>query len=890
MADNSVFITGAADGAFEKALGDLPPWATQNTAESIEGILRKTLNLQTKALSQLVKKATAGDGSPDAKKVNDEFEKLVKNLRDENAQDPKRRKRNRDEEAEDGKRKRRWRAEKDQFDTKLFIEAAVIKSGLAIREVFENNVKTFNDLTASGINVLSGMNGAKDGFDSLRQLTAQTGVRFTELSASMQKYSSAVNSFGVGKFAKTVGMASANLAQFGFSSKESAELLGAYLSIQQNTNDVNKKTSAEANADLQKFAGNIFKLSMATGVSRAAIIANAEAISKSTEANLLSGQIGGQAAQGMTEFLSSFKDQNIARQMLRLMTDPIKPLNDTFMNLQKVGMGGFAQSFTTFSEGLKGLPADLQQEQMKEYVAAHRGELEMEKQRLALLRQAGVDGAAASLDFITGITQQADAIKTLTPEEKKQRDALMKSNEASKNLASAWEKLLSSLQGIFSPTVKMLTWFTDGLNLANKMITGFSDGLTWLSDKFSDIAMSLGLAKEKFDIAPWIGLTAIVAGLFLSFKVGGKYLKDFFGMLSGGKGAKNKPWGSSAAEAASGRRAGAGAGSGLSGIGKGIGDLGKGIGKGIGGLVRETLTGLADGLKALGNPKVLLGVLALAGTAAALWVTGKAVKEFVGLDWATMGKAGAALLGLGVIGAAVGVFAPGILLGAAALGAMGGALWIVGAAAKSIGAGLETLVKGFTGFGQIDGKNLLNVALGITALGGALIAFSAASAASSVGGVFSTLAGGFSKLFGDGTILDQLKSFAALGPGLKSVVDAINSINMDKALALGALSKVKTVSLPTPTPTTGASPLSTPKASTLNSPSQVSTKEGTSGEQSLPKDPTKALGAGIEKTAPETSINTALGFQTSILEQILLSTNNLISVNKDILKYAKVGT
>lgn len=67
MADNSVFITGVADGAFESALGDLPPWATQHTAESIETILRKTLSLQTKALSQLVKKATSGDNSPDAK-------------------------------------------------------------------------------------------------------------------------------------------------------------------------------------------------------------------------------------------------------------------------------------------------------------------------------------------------------------------------------------------------------------------------------------------------------------------------------------------------------------------------------------------------------------------------------------------------------------------------------------------------------------------------------------------------------------------------------------------------------------------------------------------------------------------------------------------------------
>ena len=84
MADNSVFITGIADGAIEQALGDLPQWATQSTAEAIEGILQKTLDLQTKALSQIVKKATSGDNSLDTKELNDEFGKMVKDLKENN--------------------------------------------------------------------------------------------------------------------------------------------------------------------------------------------------------------------------------------------------------------------------------------------------------------------------------------------------------------------------------------------------------------------------------------------------------------------------------------------------------------------------------------------------------------------------------------------------------------------------------------------------------------------------------------------------------------------------------------------------------------------------------------------------------------------------------------
>ena len=116
--------------------------------------------------------------------------------------------------------------------------------------------------------------------------------------------------------------------------------------MQQNTGDVSQKTAEQTNKDLQHFGDSVFKLSMATGMSRTAIIANAEAISKSTEANLLAGQIGQESAADMTTFLASFKNQDIARQLLKLMSDPIKPLNESFMNLQKVGMGGFAQTFT----------------------------------------------------------------------------------------------------------------------------------------------------------------------------------------------------------------------------------------------------------------------------------------------------------------------------------------------------------------------------------------------------------------------------------------------------------------------------------------------------------------------------------------------------------------
>ena len=111
MADN-IHIASVADGAFEKALGGLPPWATEYTALSIEGILRKTLKLQTTALTQLVKKATKGDNSIDAKAANDEFAKLTKNLADENAQKAKDKKHSNDQNNQDKKDKKHWDQQK----------------------------------------------------------------------------------------------------------------------------------------------------------------------------------------------------------------------------------------------------------------------------------------------------------------------------------------------------------------------------------------------------------------------------------------------------------------------------------------------------------------------------------------------------------------------------------------------------------------------------------------------------------------------------------------------------------------------------------------------------------------------------------------------------------
>ena len=943
MADNSVFITGIADGAIEEALGDLPPWATQSTAESIEGILQKTLSLQTKALSQLVKKATSGDGSLDTKEVNDEFAKLVKNLKEEDAQHQKDNKFNKDTNDQRKKDKKYWDEDKSNKAVQATMYEALAKASTLIKQSFSDNITTFDNLNAAGIDVMNGMAANRDGFESLRDITALTRVRFTVLAGAMTKYSSAVNSFGVGKFAKTVGMASSNLTQFGFSSKESAELLGEMLSMQQNTGDVSQKTAEQTNKDLQHFGDSVFKLSLATGMDRAKLIEHAAALSQSTEANLLAGQIGQEAAGDMTTFLASFKNQDIAKQLLKLMSDPIKPLNESFMNLQKVGMGGFAQTFTKFTQSLKDMPEEQRSNAYKAFMDSHRQEIDQQKQRLALLAQAGSAEAKASLDYIVGLQQQADATKVVSEEDIKRQKA---SNEASKDFANAMEKFKSIIQRMFGPTTAILNIATGVLTIFNTImdvvigtldwagsaigtafhailhpveaatsimeafdkalqkvlhpIDTFTEIMTYLSENFKtaiDMLMhpidTLETAFTKLDetlsggidLTAWLGVAAIGVGML----AGAKGFKKLLNMFSGGDVKKNIAEKASGGAGKAGGGLLGGLGKGLSGLSKGVADVLKNIGSGIKDFVVSITKMLGEGLAAIakGIGSAISSVMKGIGSAIASIADG-------------IGKAAESLLG--GIGKGLAAFFtafanPAILAGAAIFS---GALLLVGAAIAGvtwmIGAVLPTLADGLSALSKVDGAGLAQVGSGLVTLGAGLFAFAGGlllGGPALVVGALGLAAFGLAALAASPGISALADAFAKMGDlkgidNIKKLVDTVNNLDVTKALAFGALSAIG-VSLPSSTTPAGVSTGTAPKASTLNSPSAVSADPNVGGDQSTPKDAQAASSGGAEKPVAGAGLETALGYQSSILQQLLESNNSLISINKDILKYTKVN-
>lgn len=535
---DSVFITGAAEGAFAEALNGLPPWATENTAESIESILQKTLNLQTKTLSQLVKNSTGSGSNVSAKDANDQLDELVKNLKAENSDFGKKKKRWKEEEDEGKKAKSRWKdLDFKQIATTASLTAlAAVSQG--IEKVLLQNTDVYHQLNTAGIQVVKGMNDVSNGFQSLQQLTSLTNIRYTELAKTFEKYNTALNAYGFGKFAKTLGAATSSLSAFGFTSKESAELLGAYLETQQGYVDITGKSYQDVQKDLIQFADRISKVSLATGMARTAIMSNLEAISKSTEANLLSGQVGSNAAESTLEFISSIKNQNFGKILLKMMTDQIKPLNETFSSFQKIGLGGFGQKLMTFTNSLKGMDPEQASQALKAFEEENHAQIEHAKQQAGFYGQ--IDALAGDAnkvgEALNGLQQTARQVTKVSAED---LEKTRSTNKARNDLANQWESLLSKFQKAFLPTIPMLEFFTKILGWTNNALDTVIDTFLKLPESVRGfIEMGLMVAGAVAGIGALGKASGFVAKLLFG-KAGesaagaaGSVLKGSLGFLS----------------------------------------------------------------------------------------------------------------------------------------------------------------------------------------------------------------------------------------------------------------------------------------------------------------------------------------------------------------------
>ena len=206
------------------------------------------------------------------------------------------------------------------------------------------------------------------------------------------------------------------------------------------------------------------------------------------------------------------------------------------------------------------------------------------------------------------------------------------------------------------------------------------------------------------------------------------------------------------------------------------------IGKGmvaLGGLVIAALA--LDKVK--GN--IIAGAAALGILALATYGIGAALGTFAELDWETIGKGMAAVAGLGVIGAIAGTAAPLIFVGALALGAMGGALYIIGEAMQAVGKGFAEMSDGLEKIGKLDGSNLLLVGAGLASIG---VGMAALGVGTAVAGVSNLVTGFLSAVTGQKTPVEQLLMLGEKGDLINQAGTGVVNI----ARGLGMFSQVDT--------------------------------------------------------------------------------------------------
>jgi hypothetical protein len=206
------------------------------------------------------------------------------------------------------------------------------------------------------------------------------------------------------------------------------------------------------------------------------------------------------------------------------------------------------------------------------------------------------------------------------------------------------------------------------------------------------------------------------------------------------------------------------------------------IGKGmvaLGGLV----------IAAIGLDKVkgsiIKGAFALGVLALAMYGMSEALGGFADLDWETIAKGMASVAGIAIIAAVMGSAIVPITLGAAAIGLLGGALWIVGEAMQAVGKGFSEMTEGLEKLGKLDGDNLLKVGAGLAAIGAGMAVFGAGTAAAGIG----NLVGGFLNLVTPGkSPVEQIMMMGEKGQDIKAAGDGVMAL----ATGLGKFSGIDT--------------------------------------------------------------------------------------------------
>lgn len=513
MADNSMYITGVAEGAFSNALGNLPPWATEKTAVAIEKHLRK-LNVQTKLLSDAVKNCMgAGSGalSPEeTEKLNNELSKLISNFKKQNDEASKVKKRRQEEDKDNRLSLLMNRKLGVSADKLSYVLAGIATIGTKVLSTEKEYLNVYDSLYKSGINVMNGNNSTADGFKALNQLVGITGLRLQTLQQVAEKYASAVNATGMLKFSKTIAMSNAKMVELGYSSAESAELIGSMIEAQTGLSDLRNRSAEEISADSIKLAAQFGRLSQTVGLSRQQLLDNMKNTAKSADSTLIAAKWGEKAADNFAKAAAGVKDANMRKALEQMAASSNPVFTQAFQQFNSAGMGPFAAQLGRLAQDMRTIDPSEVQDRLESLMKA------MPPGRIAQLSariDQGDPDARAALEMITALRQQVAGISQAN---EGQIDASTKTASSIAGLQTETEKLSASMQAAFYPMVEQVNMVTSSLKSLNSAISSATNSVS---------------AETR----SWIGAGAIV----ISFVSGLVLAKKALGMVTNifGKGA-----------------------------------------------------------------------------------------------------------------------------------------------------------------------------------------------------------------------------------------------------------------------------------------------------------------------------------------------------------------
>lgn len=638
--------------------------------------------------------------------------------------------------------------------------AALLTSGFlayagvaaALFGIMTNLNKEFSKLYETGINVSGGLQG-------LTRAASDMGISTSELVGTLSNFGSAVTALGTDrtlKLATDFSKLRSQTAALGMTNQDAIEALMEYTELQRQNGLLAGMSNDQLIKGTQEYYSQITAVSAVTGKQRKEIEKSIKAQTKDLDYQLVLRGLPKEIQQNIQKAMTAVQalgneGAEAARDFLTttLSGKGMAGLDASFRNmLAQTGL------YETFQELSDNAAAGRDVSGQVSQIAAKMGDPEVFRSFQALAKVGGPAGDMArkfvqlaqstenqrqadlKLDEIADkqynrLTQTEQWEKARAEAKKEQERKQAAENQRTLEADKAMRAATATLQGMFQNLAvnvlqPMLPVF-EGLAKVIEIVTG---GFKWLADGLADMFAKIPFfgatrakgadGKEDPNGQVESGAARVAGDLLATGAVAGAG----YGLMRMRRNRRNANEAQAGKQGPSNMPAPSGplsdTVSALAGAGPGIGD---------------TLKGMAVGLGAFANPKILVGAGIFSLSIAAI-VTG---------------------LGAGVA-----------------------------AASFLIGKSLPTLSEGLKSFTEVDGEKLGSAALGITKLSGALVLFTGSNVISALGGLASGIIGFFQE-----DPINKFKRFAEIGEPLEKAGNSMQQFASVYPQAMAAINNAR---------------------------------------------------------------------------------------------------